>query len=68
MATKISAEARQQLVQAIGERYRGGSKEEKVRSLDEFVAVAGFHRKDLIRILNGTEPSSGPDIPAFVTG
>ncbi len=58
MGTKISAEARQQLVQAIGERYRGGSKDEKVRILDEFVAVTGFHRKHSIRILNTTEPSS----------
>ena len=63
MATKISANARQQLVQAIGERYRGGSKEEKVRILDEFVAVTGFHRKHSIRILNAIEPSAGPPAP-----
>lgn len=51
MATKIGAHARQQLVQAIGERYRAGSKEAKARILDEFVAVTGFHRKHSIRIL-----------------
>jgi hypothetical protein len=52
MGTKIGADARQQLVQTIGDRYRGGSKEEKVRILDEFVAVTGFHRKHSIRVLN----------------
>jgi len=52
MAKKISVAARQELVQAIGERYRAGSREEKVRILDEFVAVTGYHRKHSIRILN----------------
>ncbi len=43
MAKKISAEARRKLVQAIGERYRAGSRQEKARILDEFAAVTGFH-------------------------
>lgn len=60
MGTKLSASARQQLVQAIGERYREGSKEDKVRILDEFVAVTGFHRKHSIRILNRSGESTGP--------
>ena len=52
MARKISAQARQELVQAIGDRYRAGTREEKLRILDEFVAVTGYHRKHSIRILN----------------
>jgi hypothetical protein len=42
LATEIGAEARHQWVQAIGERYRSGSKEAKARILDEFAAVTGF--------------------------
>jgi len=34
MAQKISVAARQELVQAIGESYRAGSREEKLRILD----------------------------------
>jgi hypothetical protein len=52
MAKKISADARRELVRAIGDRYRAGSKQEKARILDEFVAVTGFHRKHSIRLLN----------------
>ena len=63
MGTKISAEAREQLVQVIGARYRGGSKEEKVRILDEFVAVTGFHRKHSIRVLNTSGESIVPRPP-----
>ena len=55
MASKISAEARQELVRAIGTRYRAGSREEKLRILDEFVAVTGYHRKHSIRLLNTAE-------------
>jgi hypothetical protein len=52
MAKKLSADVRQELVRAIGERYRMAAKDEKVRILDEFVAVTGYHRKHSIRILN----------------
>ena len=50
--SEISAAARQELVQAVGERYRGGAAEAKRRVLDEFVVVTGFHRKHAIRVLN----------------
>jgi hypothetical protein len=63
MARKIGADARQQLVLAIGERYRTGSKEQKARILDEFVAVTGFHRKHSIRILNTSSESTGSRAP-----
>jgi hypothetical protein len=51
MAQAVNAATRQDLVQAIRERYRGGLKDEKRRILDEFVAVTGYHRKHAIRLL-----------------
>jgi hypothetical protein len=59
MARKVSAETRQELLQAIRERYRGGLKEEKLRILDEFVAVTGYHRKHVIRLFNARPVASG---------
>src|SRR5215210_606183 len=52
MARKVSTETRQDLLQAVQERYRGSLKEEKLRILDEFVAVTGYHRKHIIRLFN----------------
>jgi hypothetical protein len=52
--SEISAEAREELVQAIARRYRSGAAPEKSRILDEFVAVPGYHRKHAIRVLNAT--------------
>ena len=37
---------------AIRDRYRGASKEEKGKILDEFVKVTDYHRKAAIRLLN----------------
>ncbi len=48
----ISGDARRELVRAVGDRYRAGSREEKRRILDEFVAVTRWHRKHAIRVLN----------------
>jgi hypothetical protein len=70
MARKVSAETRQELLQAIRERYRGGLKEEKLRILDEFIAVTGYHRKHVIRLFNARPVASGgsrhPRLPFFV--
>ena len=52
MATKA------ELVAAIGGRYRASSRTEKVKILDEFVAVTGYHRKHAIRLLR---PKIGED-------
>ena len=45
-----SVETRQDLVTAIRERYRARTKDEKLRILDEFVAITGYHRKHAIRL------------------
>lgn len=59
--SEISAATRQELVQAVGERYRGGPPDAKRQILDEFVALTGYHRKHAIRVLNGsTGPSASP--------
>jgi hypothetical protein len=52
MRKNIGASTRAELVHAIAERYRAGSKQERARILDEFVAVTGYHRKHSIRLLN----------------
>lgn len=55
MARRISMATRSELVAAIVERYRLGSRSDKCRILDEFVAVTGYHRKHAIRVLAGRE-------------
>jgi hypothetical protein len=47
------------LLQAVRERYRGRLKDEKLRILDEFVAVTGYHRKHVIRLFNAAPIASG---------
>jgi len=60
MGEAMSGEARRELVRAVGERYRAGTREEKRRILDEFVAVTQWHRKHAIRTLN-VEGSAEPE-------
>ncbi len=43
---------RRELIEAIGARYRGASRSEKQKILDEFVALTGCHRKHAIRVLS----------------
>ena len=60
MDNGISKQARTEVLQALGQRYRAARKKEKARILDEFVAVAHCHRKHAIRLLrNGTDVSAG---------
>jgi hypothetical protein len=51
MGRQISMVAKEELVRAIRERYQAGSRADKRRILDEFVAVTGYHRKHAIRVL-----------------
>lgn len=50
----ISKESRNELIEAVRERYRLATKLEKGRILKEFTAVSGFHRKHAIRVLRAT--------------
>src|SRR6516165_5312740 len=56
MSTHISKHAKQELLEALHERYRNASKIDKTRILDEFVVLAGCHRKHAIRLLTGVDP------------
>lgn len=49
---------RKELIAAVGERYRAAPKIDKVRILDEFASLTGYHRKHAIRVLNGAAPDS----------
>ena len=53
MGRGISMATRNDLVRALGQPYRGTSRAEKERILDEFVAVTGYHRKHAVRLLRG---------------
>ena len=48
---------RHELVRATAERYGRGNRAEKVRILDEFVAITGFHRKHAMRLLRNGPPT-----------
>ena len=45
MAGGMSRMAKQELLTTIRDRYRGSSRKDKSRILDEFIAVTGHHRK-----------------------
>jgi hypothetical protein len=51
--------SRQELVEAVRQRYASAGREDKRRILDEFVAVTGFHRKHSIRLLRAIRPAAG---------
>jgi len=52
--SKLSISARQELVNAVRARYQNATMEAKGQILDEFVAVTGYHRKHVLRLLNGS--------------
>jgi hypothetical protein len=63
MHNTISKPTRTELLAALRQRYQQAPKSEKTKVLDEFVAVAGCHRKHAIRLL--TAPgSAAPATPA----
>ena len=43
---------RKELIEAVGEWYRGGTREENRQILEEFIELTGYHRKHAIRVLN----------------
>ena len=54
---RVSMATRNELVEAIAARYAQGTRSEKARILDEFVAVTDFHRKHAMRLLRGGAPA-----------
>ena len=60
MGSSITAPARQELVQALRQRYAAATREEKIRILSEFVLVSGLHRKSAIRVLNAEAEAEAP--------
>jgi hypothetical protein len=55
MKKEISKETRQELTDAMRQRYSDASRLEKARILDEFVQLTGYHRKHAIRVLNSSD-------------
>ena len=53
----MSAQAKREYLQAIYTRYRQANRAEKQRMLDECCQVTGYHRKYVVRRLNGPAPS-----------
>jgi hypothetical protein len=51
MQNKLGRQARSEVLEVLRERYRSARKEDKGKILDEFVAVAGCHRKHAVRLL-----------------
>ena len=50
-------EARRELIEALSDRYRKSERAEKKKILDEFVELAGYHRKHAIRVLRSERRS-----------
>src|ERR1700756_833170 len=52
MTRRLSMATRQELKQAVGERYRAAGRWERRQILDEFTRVRGYHRKHALRVLH----------------
>jgi hypothetical protein len=62
MDHKLSKEARNELLEALRNRYRGSSREGKALILDQVMELANCHRKHAIRLL--ASPNRGSSVPA----
>ena len=56
MSDKISKQGKRELLEVLRQRYQQAAKQDKSKILDEFVAVAGCHRKHAIRLLTANGP------------
>ena len=63
MVGDISSATRTEVLGAIRNRYREASKKDKGRMLDEFVAIAGCHRKHAVRLLCQSEDAAVRTVP-----
>jgi hypothetical protein len=48
----LPMDTRRQLLRALKTRYQAAGKAEKIRILEEFILISGYHRKSAIRLLN----------------
>ena len=63
MHATISTQTKTELLDALRQRYQQASRPDKAKILDEFVALAGCHRKHAIRLLRraqGVAPQASP--------
>jgi hypothetical protein len=51
---------REELLRSVSDRYRGSSRSEKSRILEEFAAATGYHRKHAMRLLRAGPLSKSP--------
>jgi hypothetical protein len=63
MTRRISMTTRKELTEALRSRYRSATFGERVKILDEFVALTGYHRKHAIRVL-GEQAAGLRTVPA----
>ena len=61
MRRQLSLMTRRELIEAVGQRYRGASHQDKPVILDEFVNVTGYHRKHAIRLLQKAQRSKSDE-------
>lgn len=58
---QISMETRREILCALAQRYRHATRAGKTRTIDEVVAITGYHRKHAIRLLNRNRLEIVPD-------
>jgi hypothetical protein len=63
MKKDISKQSKQELTDAIRQRYLDASKLEKARILDEFISLTGYHRKHAIRVLGSNREHPAKERP-----
>ena len=61
--TAMSMATRNELIEAVGLRYRSESREGKTNILNEFLELTGFHRKHAIRVLGQVDTGAGETLP-----
>ncbi len=67
MQSTISKQTRKEVLEAVRERYQQARKQDKTKILDEFIAVAGCHRKHAIRLLADFRTGAS-EVPALIGG
>lgn len=60
MGRQMSMATRKELIEAVRTRCEGANCSEKAKILDEFTAVAGYHRKHAIRTLRADVEDGKP--------